>query len=186
MPINFRGYEIELNYDMGIFYTKISYTRQKTDQIQSETSSSYYGNFNYTQVQDLPKYYGQAEVGARFFDEKLQLGVIAKYTGKAKRAYPSDGSENRDGDNDDINSPIILQDLPKIPTIYDLNLVYKLSKNFTIKGEVQNLFNKNYIDALNANNSTNQLDYNSNGDNIYLFSNSARGRTYYVNFEYRY
>lgn len=186
VPINFRGYEIELNYDMGIFYTKISYTRQKTDQIQSETSSSYYGNFNYTQVQDLPKYYGQAEVGARFFDEKLQLGVIAKYTGKAKRAYPSDGSENRDGDNDDINSPIILQDLPKIPTIYDLNLVYKLSKNFTIKGEVQNLFNKNYIDALNANNSTNQLDYNSNGDNIYLFSNSARGRTYYVNFEYRY
>ncbi len=50
-----------------------------------------------------------------------------------------------------------------------------------------NLFDKNYMDALNAYNSLdNQLQYNGAGDPIYLFSNSARGRTFIVSFEYKY
>ncbi|HEF1336195.1 TPA: hypothetical protein R8R40_000631 [Campylobacter jejuni] len=52
---------------------------------------------------------------------------------------------------------------------------------------MQNLFDKNYMDPLNAYNSLdNQLQYNGAGDPIYLFSNSARGRTFIVSFEYKY
>ncbi|QCD45569.1 TonB-dependent receptor domain-containing protein [Campylobacter mucosalis] len=184
-PVKMSGYEVELKYDMGVFYVKGSYSRQETKTPVSETSSSYMGGFGYTQISELPKYYANVELGTRLFDEKLNIGGIAKITGKAKRVYPGI-DERENGDKYDIGDQLARQDLPKIPTIYDLYISYEVTKNFSIKGEVQNVFDKNYIDALHANNGSNQVTYNANGDNVYIFSNAARGRTYYVNFEYRY
>ena len=61
---------------------------------------------------------------------------------------------------------------------------YKPIENLTFKLEVQNVFDKNYMDALYTYNSSysNQV-FN---DDITIFNNSARGRTALLSIEYRY
>ena len=69
---------MEIYYDNGGFFSqKSAFTKQKTDQITNETSSGYGGSFGYTQIQELPKYYGNVELGGRFLDEKITLGMNA-------------------------------------------------------------------------------------------------------------
>lgn len=191
-PVNFKGIETELSYDIGYFYTKASYSRQYTDQPTNETDGSQNGGFGFTKLSELPRDYATLDVGARLLNKNLILGGIAKYTGKAKRYIP--GTDEREaGNTSDLDlkegteSPISKQELPKIPTIIDFYASYNLFKNFNIKFQIQNVFDKNYIDALNAyNSSESQTTYDANENNVYLFKNSARGRTFLVGFDYRY
>lgn len=181
----FKGVELELSYDFGFVYTKAMYSRQDTGSIISQTSGAQFGSFSASKIMELPKDYANLELGFRLGD-KISFGTIAKYTGKAKRVNPNTDDWVEDPNNPYYPDPST-QDLPRIPTIVDLYLNMQWLKNFTMRAEVQNVFDENYMDALNAYNSLdNQIQYDSADNPIYLFSNSARGRTYVVSFEYKY
>ncbi|EKF1363500.1 TonB-dependent receptor [Campylobacter coli] len=181
----FKGVELELSYDLGFAYAKAMYSRQDTSSTISQTSGPLLGSFSASKIMELPKDYANVELGFRLND-KISFGGIAKYTGKAKRVNPNTDDWNKDPNNPYYPKPTT-QDLPKIPIIIDLYWNIEWFKNLTMRAEVQNLFDKNYMDTLNAYNSLdNQLQYNGAGDPIYLFSNSARGRTFIVSFEYKY
>ncbi|CZE45826.1 TonB-dependent receptor domain-containing protein [Campylobacter geochelonis] len=179
----FKGIEAQITYDMGVFYTKASYSRQTSKQPVSET----YGNraFGFGKISELPKDYATIDIGTRLMDEKLTFGSVIKYTGKAKRVHPSDGDDGR-VDPNRVLSQKKTQDLPQIPTIFDFYATYKPTSNLTFKVEVQNAFDKNYLDALNAFNSIQPELYDKNDNSIYLFSNSSRGRTFLASFEYKF
>ena len=83
-----RGFEIELMYDAGYFYTTATYSRQKASYPLSDSTAVDWTNgpsSGVSQFSELPKYYATIDAGVRFFDEKLTIGGIAKITGKAKR-----------------------------------------------------------------------------------------------------
>ncbi|NDJ26921.1 TonB-dependent receptor [Campylobacter sp. MIT 12-8780] len=182
----FKGVELELSYDFGFVYTKAMYSRQETSSAISQTSGPQFGSFSASKIMELPKDYANIELGVRLSD-RISFGGIAKYTGKAKRVNPNTDAWTEDPNNPYYPDPST-QDLPRIPTIVDLYWNIEWLKNFTMRAEVQNAFDENYMDALNAYNSLdNQIQYDgTTGDPIYLFSNSARGRTFVVSFEYKY
>ena len=71
--------------------------------------------------------------------------------------------------------------------IYDFYMILKLKENLTFEFKIKNLFDKNYMDVLNAFYETsNQLSYDANGNDVYLFDNQARSRTVAESFEYKF
>ncbi|MDU6826838.1 MAG: TonB-dependent receptor [Campylobacter sp.] len=183
----FRGFELELTYDIGYFYTNLSYTRQKTTYLPSDSSALDWTNgpaSGQSQFSELPKDYATLDIGTRLFGEKLTFGGLIKYTGKAKRIYPKAEFAPSPNNQNPLFKKLQTQELPKIPTVIDLYASYEPIKNLTLKFEVQNLTDKNYMDALYTYNSS----YSSQvfNDDIVLFNNSARGRTFLMSFEYRY
>lgn len=135
--------------------------------------------FGYSRLSLLPQDYATIDLGVKLLDGKLILGSIVKYTGKARRLYP-DGKREEGDPNDWYPTPLT-QELPRIPTIWDMYISYTPFEYCSVRFEIQNLLDENYLDALNAYNGTpNQSGVNVSGDSIYLFSNSARGRTYVI------
>ncbi|TLD94363.1 TonB-dependent receptor [Helicobacter saguini] len=189
----FQGIELEFNYDIGYFYSRLAYSWQEFNQPFSETYAGDSIGFGYSRPSALPQDYGTFDIGARFFNESIIIGSIIKYTGKAKRISPiSDDRNNNPANPDDMFPEIPSQDLPKIPTIWDLYIAwnpsnFKWGKYFNVRFEIQNLLDSNYMDALNAfNSSPSQGGYDANGNNIYLFNNAARGRTYIITAQLRF
>ncbi|PSM53227.1 TonB-dependent heme/hemoglobin receptor family protein [Campylobacter blaseri] len=181
-----KGYEFEISYDNGAFYTNVSYTRQKTSMNLSDSSSigSMFGpSSGQTQFSILPKDYATIDIGFRLFDKKLTIGTIAKYTGEAKRVDPRVDYVGNPTLDSLFGDPKI-EKLPNIPTIYDLYATYKPNEQFSLKFEIQNIFDKDYMDALYTYNSSNAKQ--QIGDEISVFNNSARGRTFIANIEYRF
>lgn len=91
------GAELELNYDMGRFFANLSYAYQRTNQPTNyaDASSRPYNaskedilkqGYGLSRITMLPKDYGRLELGTRWFDQKLTLGLAARYYGKSKRA----------------------------------------------------------------------------------------------------
>ncbi|CZE45824.1 TonB-dependent receptor domain-containing protein [Campylobacter geochelonis] len=179
------GIEMELKYDMGVFYTNLSYTHQKAKYKQSDSMILDWGagpSSGYTQFSLLPKDSATLDIGTRLLDKKLTLGSLIKYTGKATRVNPTVKFTKQQ--NGKFKKDTIAQDIPKIPTIVDLYAMYSPLKGLDIKFEVQNVANKNYMDALYTYNSSSVTDVLNN--DITLFNNAARGRSYLVSFSYRY
>lgn len=184
----FSGVEAQISYDARKFYLKASYSKQKSNQTVNETSGVGPNSFGgYTETTELPKDYATIDIGTRLFDEKFILGMMAKYTGSAKRVTVNTDNRVNPSDPNDMFPEQKTEKLPKIPIIYDLYVIAKPKDNLTFKFEIQNLFDKNYMDALNAFNGTqNQHSYDVNGNDIYLFDNKARGRTIIGSFEYKF
>ena len=184
---NFRGFEIESKYDAGFAYANLSYSYQKSQHKFADTQAVEFGGayFGQTQFAKLPKHSAVLDIGARFFDEKLNLGAIAKYTSHAKRITPVNSLK------DDANVPNALMErktdnkIPQIPTIIDLYANYQTPlRGLSVRAQVQNLLDKNYMDALYTYNSSYSSDVFN--DDITIFNNAARGRTILGSFEYRY
>lgn len=172
-PVRHSGVELNLNYDAGGFFSDLSYSYQRTPLPVDATGKTGVG-FGTVGVTELPRHYANLTIGGRFFDRDLVLGSTFKYTGKAKRMLPI-GEDLADQDE--------LQDLPKIPLVIDLFATYQLNKHILLKASIQNATNRNYVDALNSLNST----LSQAGENyIYSYSNTARGRTFFVGAEIRY
>ncbi len=172
-PVHHSGVELNLNYDAGGFFTDLSYSYQKTPLPVDATGKTGVG-FGTVGVTELPRHYANLTLGGRFLNQSLVLGTTFKYTGKAKRMLPI-GENLEDQDE--------LQDLPKIPLVIDLFATYQLNKNVLLKASIQNATNRNYVDALNSLNSTLSQ---AGEDYTYRYSNTARGRTYFVGAEIRY
>lgn len=181
----FRGVEVELNYDAGFFYTRLSYSHQKSERPYSLSEKNLSGAHSAAggQYSELPEDYGNLDLGIRLFDESLTLGGVAKYTGKAKRINPSGTGSLSSVEGDDISN-IKTEDLPKIPTIIDIYAIYEPIKNLNFKLEVQNVGDKNYMDALYAYNSTKNQAATLGSQTF--FNNQARGRTFIGSFVFRY
>ena len=196
-----RGIEVEFTYDGGFFYTNLAYSRQFTTQPTSFSDVSagvvpppslrdlFLTGHGITRVSELPKDYGFLDTGFRFFGEKLILGNKIKYYGPSKKAVYKD----------EENLPIMpehtrkqkfiryTETIEKQPLIYDMYVSYEPIKNLTIKAEVQNVFDKKYIDPLDSNNdAASQRTYSMvNGERTFL-NIFARGRTAVLSLSYRY
>ena len=196
-----RGIELEFTYDAGFFYTNLAYSRQFTTQPTSFSDVSggvvppppvrelFLTGHGISRVSELPKDYGFLDTGFRFFGEKLILGNKIKYYGPSKKAVYKD----------EENLPIMpehtrkqkyiryTETIEKQPLIYDMYVSYEPIKNLTIKAEVQNVFDKKYIDPLDSNNdAASQRTYSMvNGERTFL-NNFARGRTAVLSLSYRY
>ncbi|TKX28665.1 TonB-dependent receptor [Campylobacter sp. MIT 12-5580] len=189
----FSGIESELYYDAGFAYAKISYTHQNADRQISENEANAGGggsaNIKHTgqsQFSTLPKDIATADLGLRFWDKRIVFGTLIKYTGKTERVNPiltnvSNGTTP--GAPEDNTWAFSTQELPKIPTIIDLYASFEPLKNFVIRSEVQNLQDRNYMDALYTYNSSSAQVA---GNDITLFNNAARGRTFVIGFSYKY
>ena len=170
-PVTANGYEAELSYDAQVAYLNLSYSEQYTNQPTSLASSTQ--DFGYDDISDLPRRYITLDIGARFFEQKLVVGSLIKYTGRSKRL-------DTEGINVDTNS-VHKIDMPKVPTIIDLYSSYQVTDNMDLRFTVQNVANKNYADALNRLNQ----DLSNAAEGVSI-NNTARGRTYVFGGEVRF
>ena len=196
-----RGIELEFTYDAGFFYTNLAYSRQFTTQPTSYSDVSggvvpppplrelFLTGHGITRVSELPKDYGFLDTGFRFFGEKLTLGNKIKYYGPSKKAVYKD-EDNRYITPENAKKPKLIrytETIEKQPLIYDMYVSYEPIKNLTIKAEVQNVFDKKYVDPLDSNNdAASQRTYSMvNGERTFL-NNFAKGRTAVLSLSYRY
>ncbi|AXH83572.1 TPA: TonB-dependent receptor [Haemophilus influenzae] len=212
------GAELEINYDMGRFFANVSYAYQRTNQPTNYADASPRPNnasqedilkqgYGLSRVSMLPKDYGRLELGTRWFDQKLTLGLAARYYGKSKRATIEEeyinGShfEQKTSSSRTYYAVKKTEDIKKQPIILDLHVSYEPIKDLIIKAEVQNLLDKRYVDPLDAgNDAASQRYYSSLNDSICSKNNAcedggkdksvlynfARGRTYILSLNYKF
>lgn len=212
------GAELELNYDMGRFFANVSYAYQRTNQPTNYADASPRPNnaskedilkqgYGLSRVSMLPKDYGRLELGTRWFDKKLTLGMAARYYGKSKRATIEEeyinGSRYEQYTLGQRTYYAVkkTEEIKKQPIILDLHVSYEPIKDLIIKAEVQNLLDKRYVDPLDAgNDAASQRYYSSLNDSICSKSqdcedggkdktvlyNFARGRTYILSLNYKF
>ncbi|MDX7988094.1 TonB-dependent receptor [Xenorhabdus sp. 12] len=167
-PVTMKGYEISANYDVGMFYSSLAYSQQKTQQPTSITTHMFGGS----PASQLPESYLTLDTGVRILDEKIRLGAIVKYTGKSYHMNPA-------GDVDE-NKRVKMDESDKVPTIIDLYSDYQINKNVFLKFSIQNLTNRNYSEALNRMNSSPLMQEQESK------TQTARGRTYVMGAEIRF
>nr|PRL88038.1 putative TonB-dependent receptor precursor [Haemophilus influenzae] len=178
------GAELEINYDMGRFFANVSYAYQRTNQPTNYADASPRPNnasqedilkqgYGLSRVSMLPKDYGRLELGTRWFDQKLTLGLAARYYGKSKRATIEEeyinGShyEQKTSGSRTYYAVKKTEEIKKQPIILDLHVSYEPIKDLIIKAEVQNLLDKRYVDPLDAgNDAASQRYYSSLNDSI--------------------
>lgn len=213
------GAELELNYDMGRFFANLSYAYQRTNQPTNYADASPRPNnsskedilkqgYGLSRVSMLPKDYGRLELGTRWFDQKLTLGMAARYYGKSKRATIEEeyinGSRYEKYTVGERTYYAVkkTEEIKKQPIILDLHVSYEPIKDLIIKAEVQNLLDKRYVDPLDAgNDAASQRYYSSLNDSICskgnttcedggkdktVLYNFARGRTYILSLNYKF
>ncbi|WP_195836332.1 TonB-dependent receptor domain-containing protein, partial [Campylobacter portucalensis] len=208
--VKIKGLELELGYDIGIAYMNLAYARQNTDQPLNFTDASpnvnsvsnrgkWFQGYGLTKLTMLPKDYASIDIGTRMFDKKLTIGAKAKYYGKSKIttlkiesvACPGVSKKLHSHGHGNDSCGYIKKDgdLESQGFIFDFYTIYKPTENFIIKAEIQNIFDKAYINPLDANNDSASQFYFEMGvsdDYQYLTSNYARGRTALVSFSYEF
>ncbi|MFS7186194.1 TonB-dependent receptor [Serratia proteamaculans] len=167
-PVRLRGVEVEAMYDAGFAYTKLSLSKEHTSQPTNQASNV----FGAGDISELPELYFTLDTGVRLLDEKLTLGGLVKYTGKAVRLSPDS--------NVDENEQLLKEPAPHIPTVIDLYSTYQFNRNLLLKFSVQNLMDKDYSDALNKMNAMPSQSQDVSP------TNTARGRTYIFGGEVRF
>ncbi|HHF0464654.1 TPA: TonB-dependent receptor [Haemophilus influenzae] len=212
------GAELEINYDMGRFFANVSYAYQRTNQPTNYADASPRPNnaskedilkqgYGLSRVSMLPKDYGRLELGTRWFDQKLTLGMAARYYGKSKRATIEEeyinGSryERYTAGERTYYAVKKTEEIKKQPIILDLHVSYEPIKDLIIKAEVQNLLDKRYVDPLDAGNDAASQRYYSSlnnsiecaqdssacgGSDKTVLYNFARGRTYILSLNYKF
>lgn len=212
------GAELELNYDMGRFFANVSYAYQRTNQPTNYADASPRPNnaskedilkqgYGLSRVSMLPKDYGRLELGTRWLDQKLTLGLAARYYGKSKRATIEEeyinGSHFEQNARGDRTYYAVkkTEEIKKQPIILDLHVSYEPIKDLIIKAEVQNLLDKRYVDPLDAGNDAASQRYYSSlnnsiecaqdssacgGSDKTVLYNFARGRTYILSLNYKF
>lgn len=199
-----KGLELELSYDNGRFYTNLSYAYQKTDQPTNYGDSSpqkiregyisdaLESGFGLTKVSILPRDYGKLDIGTRWFDRKLTLGSSVRYYGKSKRATLEEQylyGKTKDSDWEERKSVKKTETIDKQPLIVDFYIMYEPISNLVIKAELQNAFNKRYVDPLDASNDSASQRYYTMFDEQHdhsVLNNYARGRTGVLSLSYKF
>lgn len=182
---NLQGIEMELNYTMQYFFTYLSYTHQESEFPFSYSNVAGFGQmFSASQFAKLPKDIMTLDLGVKFLDSKIIIGSIIKYTGGAQRISPLSSDITSEGGNNYTKpETAVVENLPKVPPIWDFYVSYRPIKNLFLKLEVQNIMDINYMDALYTYNSSlgNVTGDIWSGSAKTAFNNSARGRTFIAN-----
>ncbi|MDN0087471.1 TonB-dependent receptor [Yersinia nurmii] len=168
-PVRTHGFELEANYDAGFLFSRLSFSKENTDQPTSIAS----GVFGAGDSSEMPDKFLTLDTGLRFLDEKLTVGTIVKYTGKTRRMSPALDYDEHDG-------RLMKEEMSNIPTVVDIYGNYQMTKNVMLKVSVQNLMNKSYSDSLNKLNAMPMQQREENPNN------TARGRTYLFGGEIRF
>ena len=187
--MRFRGLEFQLNYDAGFAYADLTWTRMIGENEFCSTMrylgggttvgggrGNYYeeelddaNNSNclmaqaFTSTQQRPGDRGSLTLGGRAFDQRLDAGVIIRYT----PGYQSDLRVNNQGSSYIGN---VYNADWEAYTLYDLYASFKVSDSLTVRGAVENLTNVAYVTQY--------------GD--YLSYTLGRGRTVQGTLEYRF
>lgn len=199
--VKMTGIETELSYDLGNIYFNLAYARQKNNQPVSFTDGSARGKgaseterllqgFGASKISILPKDYGSLEIGTRFLDGKLNFSGTAKYYGSSKRVLSKPLTIKSGDARDTVKERIrVTEEIPKQPIIVDLQVSYEPLKNLVLKAEVQNVFDKRYVNPLDSNNdaaSQSVFNLDLSDQTINVLNNFARGRTYVFTVSYKY
>lgn len=164
----YEGFEAQAYYDMGNFYTGANLTYYLNtkfclypDQMDKNGKRCFKGGLNGSNISNTlpPKYIATANIGARFFNKKLDVG--ARYSYYGKRIVSIFDLDNNEGGNTNSAS------WDKY-AIIDLYANYKATNNLTLSLGIDNLTNKYYLDANN------------------MSLSPAPGRTLQLNLDYRF
>lgn len=199
-----KGVELELNYDMGRAYANFAFAYQKSNAPVSYTDynervdvdvSFYHNSLGYglSKLAFLPKMYATLDVGTRWFDNKLVIGSVAHYYGKSRRADSKTeyiSIKNNRGSYTQIGLTRKASELPKQPMIFDFYVTYEPIQNLTLRLDLQNAFDKKYIDPLDSNNdsASQHIEYISNRgfEEFDVMNNFSRGRTWLFSLNYKF
>ncbi|WP_343805468.1 TonB-dependent receptor [Paenochrobactrum glaciei] len=139
----FKGFELSGRYDMGAFYTEASgiyYTDTQFCMSEAFKGQNCFSDGNpagYSQLHVQPKISGSITLGARMFEESLDVGTRISYTGKrpTELLNISNGSQT---------TTIAW----KPYTLVDLFASYKINEDTTLDFNVDNVTDVYYMDAL--------------------------------------
>lgn len=136
----FRGYELSARYDTGKVFVEAGFT--KYDDIEFCGSNGVCGQAaaagDYGVMNVPPKYSGTVTVGARLFDERLEIGTRVYSFGERLGGYGLVTGA--------VNPPTVWNK----STIVDLFGSYKLSKDVKIDFSAENLTDRYYMDAMST------------------------------------
>lgn len=136
----FRGYELSARYDTGKFFVEAGFT--KYDDVEFCGSNGVCGNAaaagDYGIMNVPPEYSGTVTVGARLFDERLEIGTRVYSFGERFGGYAlAPGA---------VNPPTVWNK----STIVDLFGSYKVSDDVTLDFSAENLTDRYYMDAMST------------------------------------
>jgi hemoglobin/transferrin/lactoferrin receptor protein len=133
-----RGVEIEGNYDAGPYYAGGSFTYTKGDFPKTYSDNPWgnatsTGNGSILYVSVAPKYRFTADVGVRFFDDRLNVGA------RANRVVPSD------------QIGLFASGYKAKPfTTFDIYGSWDFNENASLRFAVNNLTDVAYVDPMNS------------------------------------
>ncbi|WP_374833111.1 TonB-dependent receptor [Paenochrobactrum pullorum] len=139
----FKGFELSGRYNMGAFYTEASgiyYTDTQfcmDEEFKGQNCFSDGNPAGYSQLHVQPKISGSITLGARMFEESLDVGTRISYTGKRP-------TELLNITNGSQTTTIAW----KPYTLVDLFASYKINDDTTLDFNVDNLTDVYYMDAL--------------------------------------
>lgn len=139
----FKGFEVSGRYDMGAFYTEASgiyYTDTQFCMSEAFKGQNCFSDGNpagYSQLHVQPKISGSITLGARMFEESLDVGTRISYTGKRP-------TELLNITNGSQTTTIAW----KPYTLVDLFASYKINEDTTLDFNVDNVTDVYYMDAL--------------------------------------
>lgn len=136
----FRGYELSARYDTGKFFVEAGFT--KYDDIEFCGTNGVCGDAaaagDYGIMNMPPKYSGTVTVGARLFDERLEIGTRVYSFGERFGGYALVSGA--------VNPPTVWNK----STIVDLFGSYKVSKDVTLDFSAENIGDRYYMDAMST------------------------------------
>lgn len=120
-----QGVEIEGGYDAGRYFAGFSLTIADTE--QPEANIAGIGN----DTGQLPDDFATIDLGMRFFEEALTVGGRMRYVGESKQAYVNAASAFHVDDY----------------TLFDIHASWQINENAKIFVNVENVFNRSYMQA---------------------------------------
>ena len=115
--------------------------------------------YGLSKISRLPRDYGRFELGSRWLGNKLTIGGIMRYYGKSTRATTEEefvdgttGANTYSSHQMGRRAIKKTESINRQPLIFDFYANYEPKKNLILRFDIQNAFNKRYIDLLDATN----------------------------------
>lgn len=178
-PVSQKGIEIGANYDSDKLFGGLSYTKSKSDQPININSGHAAFGFTGGATDRLPEQYWTLTLGTRLLDNKLALSTQIKHYGKSTRLRP----DGIDADTSNYH----LQNLPKAPLVTDVFAHYQINDTVALRMGVENAFDKLYLHPSHAQNShANEYSVDDNDNDVFSYTNYAKGRTVNVGVDFKF
>ena len=129
------GWEIEGGYDFGRFYANVVYSRTHTN-----FPHDYLADMGFSHIRTMPQQQWLLDLGTRWLNNKLTIGMRLNYTGKDNLAAGVDTDTDKQ----------LTEKIKSSGVITDLYASYQPSNNVQLFINVDNLTNRVYNYALSG------------------------------------